>query len=241
MGTEPPDKAREAQLGFATLDLDRARRRGAPEVIFGIGKTPDQLVTLAKTLSAEAGRALLTRVDDDAVPGLLQLPGSTHHRVARAVTIEHEPAQPIGMGEVCVVTAGTSDLPVAEEAAVTLEFLGHQVRRLTDVGVAGIHRLLSKQHVLDDASVLVVVAGMEGALPSVIAGLTRRPVVAVPTSIGYGVSVGGIAALLGMLSSCAAGITTVNIDNGFGAGYAAHLMNQPFSDPRKQEGPDTPQ
>jgi NCAIR mutase (PurE)-related protein len=166
-------------------------------------------------------------VPDEHVAAVLRLvPAARHEKIARAVVVEQAPIEVVGRGTVLVISAGTSDLPVAEEAALTARLAGNHVERLVDVGVAGIHRLLGSRQAIEAASVLVVVAGMEGALPSVVAGLTSRPVVAVPTSVGYGASFGGIAALLGMLNSCAAGVTVVNIDNGFGAGYAAALINR---------------
>jgi NCAIR mutase (PurE)-related protein len=178
-------------------------------------------------LARTGANVLATRVADASVEAVLKMvPGARHEKVARAVVVEQQPIADIGRGTVLIVSAGTSDLPVAEEAALTARLAGNRVERLVDVGVAGIHRLLGSRAALEASSVIVVVAGMEGALPSVVAGLTSRPVVAVPTSIGYGASFGGIAALLGMLNSCAAGVTVVNIDNGFGAGYAASLINR---------------
>ena len=215
----------EADLGFATVDLDRLRRTGAPEVIYGAGKTAAQIVAIADRIVAVNGRALITRVNPSQVKVLRRkFPNLQHHDLARCVTIIREAAQPCP-GHITVVCAGTSDLPVAEEAAVTATFLGHHVERITDVGVAGLHRLLRRVADLRRANVLIVVAGMEGALPSVIAGLVSRPVIAVPTSVGYGANLGGLAALLGMLNSCGSGVTVVNIDNGFGAGFAAAQIN----------------
>ena len=214
-------------LGFARVDHHRHLRTGFPEVVLGLGKTAEQIGHIMAELSRTGANVLATRVADAHVAEVLRMVPSAHHeKVARAVVVEQQPIADIGRGVVLVVSAGTSDLPVAEEAALTARLAGNRVERLVDVGVAGIHRLLGNRAALEAASVIVVVAGMEGALPSVVAGLTSRPVVAVPTSIGYGASFGGIAALLGMLNSCAAGVTVVNIDNGFGAGYAASLINR---------------
>ncbi len=214
-----------ADLGFAQVDLHRALRKGFPEVIFGAGKTPAQVVAIAGKLVESEQHVLVTRITPEHAKALQkQFPGAVHHEAARCVTIEKTPdaKRPGVIGVLC---AGTSDLPVAEEAAVTAEIMGNTVHRLYDVGVAGLHRLLRHLEDIQRANVLVVVAGMEGALPSVVAGLVSRPVIAVPTSIGYGASFGGIAALLGMLNSCGSGVTVVNIDNGFGAGYAASQIN----------------
>lgn len=218
---------REEDLGFAVVDHERAARKGLPEVIFGAGKTAQQIAILLERIHARGHNALATRVDPDKAAQILDLlPGAQWHATARALTLLHAPAEKSGRGKIAVVTAGTSDLPVADEAALTAELFGNEVVRITDIGVAGLHRLLSRLPILREAEVLIVVAGMEGALPSVVAGLVSRPVIAVPTSIGYGASFGGLAALLGMLNSCASGVTVVNIDNGFGAGYAAALMNR---------------
>jgi NCAIR mutase (PurE)-related protein len=215
-------------LGEAVLDHHRTLRAGVPEVVLGQWKTAEQIARLLAALAAHGNGALATRVDaDKAAHVLAALPGAQYRELARAVVVWPEPArQPERQSErepatVAVVCAGTSDLPVAEEAAVTLEFLGHSVVRVTDVGVAGLHRLFPHLPRLRQATAILVVAGMEGALPSVIAGLVHRPVIAVPTSVGYGVSQGGYAALLGMLSSCASGVLVVNIDNGFGAAVGA--------------------
>lgn len=234
-GALEPDAALEAlsaqpageDLGFAVLDHHRALRKGFPEVIFGQGKTVDQIAILLERIHARGHNAFATRVSEDKAAGVLErLPAAVYHSQARALTLEAHPTVPRGRGTIAVVTAGTSDLPVAEEAALTIRMFGQRVSRITDVGVAGIHRLLSRSAELRSAEVLIVVAGMEGALPSVVAGLVDRPVIAVPTSVGYGASFQGLAALLAMLNSCASGITVVNIDNGFGAGYAACLMNR---------------
>ncbi|MCA1663200.1 MAG: nickel pincer cofactor biosynthesis protein LarB [Myxococcales bacterium] len=214
-------------LGFARVDHHRHLRTGFPEVVLGLGKTAEQIGHIVAELARTGANVLATRVADASVAEVLRIvPAARHDKLARAIVVEQQPIADVGRGTVLIVSAGTSDLPVAEEAALTARLAGNRVDRLVDVGVAGIHRLLGSRAALEAASVIVVVAGMEGALPSVVAGLTSRPVVAVPTSIGYGASFGGIAALLGMLNSCAAGVTVVNIDNGFGAGYAASLINR---------------
>jgi hypothetical protein len=210
------------ELPFATVDHHRALRQGYPEVIFGSGKTPDHVVAIAERIVSRGNGVLVTRADDATRAELAaRIPTVQLNAVARTAFVAPDEPPPPGKGTILIVTAGTSDLPVAEEAAVTATALGNCVERMTDVGVAGIHRLLANGDALGRAAVIIVVAGMEGALPSVVGGLVRRPVIAVPTSIGYGASFGGIAALLGMLNSCAAGVTVVNIDNGFGAAYAA--------------------
>ena len=214
-----------ADLGFAQVDTHRALRKGFPEVIFGAGKTPEQVVKIAAKILASESRVLITRITEAHARALRKkFKRATHHETARCITIEKSPLRK-RPGTIGVICAGTSDLPVAEEAAVTAEIMGNHVERIYDVGVAGLHRLLAKSENLRSANVLVVVAGMEGALPSVVAGLVSRPVIAVPTSIGYGASFGGVSALLGMLNSCASGLTVVNIDNGFGAGFAASQIN----------------
>ncbi|MDB6123843.1 MAG: 1-(5-phosphoribosyl)-5-amino-4-imidazole-carboxylate carboxylase [Pedosphaera sp.] len=214
-----------ADLGFAQVDTHRALRKGFPEVIFGAGKTPEQVVKIAgKLLEREKG-ILITRINGEHVRALRKkFKQAKHHPEARCVTIEKEPLAK-RPGIIAVVCAGTSDLPVAEEAAVTAEVMGNRVERIRDVGVAGLHRLFAQLETIQSANVIIVVAGMEGALPSVVAGLVSKPVIAVPTSVGYGASFGGLAALLGMLNSCGSGVTVVNIDNGFGAGYAASQIN----------------
>ena len=210
------------ELPYATVDHHRALRQGYPEVIYGAGKTPDQVVAIAQRIMSRGNGVLVTRADDATRAELAaRIPSMQVNAVARTAYVAPDEPPPTGKGTILIVTAGTSDLPVAEEAAVTAAALGNCVERVTDVGVAGIHRLLANAEALGRAAVIIVVAGMEGALPSVVGGLVRRPVIAVPTSIGYGASFGGIAALLGMLNSCAAGVTVVNIDNGFGAAYAA--------------------
>ena len=212
-------------MGFARVDTHRELRQGFPEVILGLGKTPAQIAAIAERI-VENGQALLvTRAEPEAYEALsARLPNATYHAVARAITLAQGDV-PVGKGTILVSCAGTSDLPVAEEAAVTAELMGNTVDRLYDVGVAGLHRLLAEQAQLNAARVIVVVAGMEGALPSVVAGLVSVPVIAVPTSVGYGASFGGVAALLGMLNSCANGVSVVNIDNGFGAACMASLIN----------------
>jgi pyridinium-3,5-biscarboxylic acid mononucleotide synthase len=214
-------------LGFARVDHHRHLRTGFPEVVLGLGKTAEQIGRIMAELARTGANVLATRVADAHVEAVLALcPKATHHADARAVVVEQAPIADVGRGTILVVSAGTSDRSVAEEAYLTARLTGNRVARLADVGVAGIHRLLDNRALLSEAAVLIVVAGMEGALPSVVAGLVARPVIAVPTSVGYGASFGGIAALLGMLNSCAAGVTVVNIDNGFGAGFAAALINR---------------
>jgi hypothetical protein len=212
-------------IGFAKVDHHRSLRDWMPEVILGEGKTADQIVGIARTLLERADRLLVTRVAPEAARALLSaIPDARHHDTARCVTVERAPmAKQEGVAVLC---AGTADLPVAEEAAITAEMGGNVVRRFYDVGVAGIHRLLDQLPALREARALVVVAGMEGALPSVVAGLVSAPVVAVPTSVGYGANFGGLAPLLSMLNSCAAGVAVVNIDNGFGGGYMAASINR---------------
>jgi NCAIR mutase (PurE)-related protein len=214
-----------ADLGFAQVDTHRALRKGFPEVVFGAGKTPGQVVKIAAKLFAHEQRVLITRITSEHARSLRKkFRHAAHHELARCVTIERKPLAK-RPGNIAVVCAGTSDLPVAEEAAVAAEIMGNRVDRVVDVGVAGLHRLFAKLEIIQRANVVVVVAGMEGALPSVVAGLVSKPVIAVPTSVGYGASFGGLAALLGMLNSCGSGVTVVNIDNGFGAGYAASQIN----------------
>jgi len=214
-----------ADLGFAQVDTHRALRRGFPEVIFGAGKTPEQVVRIAARLLKGEQRILITRVNGEHARALRRkFKQAVHHSEARCVTIQTRPQKP-RPGIIAVVCAGTSDLPVAEEAAVTAEIMGNRVERIHDIGVSGLHRLVGRLELIQSANVVIVAAGMEGALPSVVAGLVARPVIAVPTSVGYGASFGGLAALLGMLNSCGSGVTVVNIDNGFGAGYAASQIN----------------
>jgi len=214
-----------ADLGFAQVDTHRALRKGFPEVIFGSGKSPEQVLKIAQRLIANENRILVTRIRSEHAKLLRKkFKQAVYHETARCVTIEKRRASKRA-GNIAVVCAGTSDVPVAEEAAVTAEIMGNSVVRIFDVGVAGIHRLLGRLETIQAANVVIVVAGMEGALPSVVAGLVSKPVIAVPTSVGYGASFGGLAALLGMLNSCGSGVTVVNIDNGFGAGYAASQIN----------------
>ena len=233
-GAVPPEEAERRlawtpveDLGFARVDHHRTLRHGFPEVVFGAGKTPEQLVALARRISERGDGFLATRVSDEGRAALREaLPGIALDPVGRTAWLAA--AAPVSRrtrGSVLVVTAGTSDLPVAEEAAVTALAFGNPVERLTDVGVAGIHRVLAARDVLSSAAVVIVVAGMEGALPSVVGGLVSVPVIAVPTSVGYGAAFGGLSALLGMLNSCAQGVSVVNIDNGFGAAAAASRIN----------------
>jgi NCAIR mutase (PurE)-related protein len=215
-----------AELGYAAVDLARAARTGDPEVVFGEGKSAAQIEGVLRALAAAGQPGLVTRVDPEKAAALCAaLPGLVHHPVPRLL---HLPAGPPAtpQGLVVVVAAGTSDLPVAEEAAVTASLLGCAVHRVVDVGVAGLHRLLRRVDELRQARVIIVVAGMEGALPSVVTGLVTCPVIGVPTSVGYGANLGGLTALLGMVNSCAAGLAVVNIDNGFGAGLMAARINR---------------
>jgi len=212
-------------LGFARVDHHRSIRQGFPEVVLGIGKTPAQIAAIAAEIVARGSSLLVTRADEAAAAAVhAVVPEATYYADARAIVLRQLDVSK-GKGTILIVAAGTSDLPVAEEAARTAEVMGNDVARLYDVGVAGLHRLLASRAALEAARVIVVVAGMEGALPSVVAGLVGVPVVAVPTSVGYGASFGGVAALLGMLNSCAAGVSVVNIDNGFGAATVASLIN----------------
>jgi hypothetical protein len=221
-----------ADLGFAVVDTHRALRQGFPEVIFGAGKTPQQVVAIAAKLHAHGQPVLVTRITPTHARALRRrFSRAVHHVAARCVTVQTQPL-PKRPGTIAVLCAGTSDIPVAEEAAVSADIMGNHVDRIFDVGVAGLHRLLNRHQQLLQANALVVVAGMEGALPSVVAGLVPKPVIAVPTSVGYGASFGGVAALLGMLNSCGSGVTVVNIDNGFGAGYAASQINALAAPPR---------
>lgn len=217
LATDPSES-----LPFATIDHHRAIRQGFPEVVFGSGKTPDQIVIIAERLAEKGNGFLVTRADDQARRALAdRFPEAIVNVAARTVRLPGAHQVAAGAGPILIVTAGTSDLPVAEEATETALAMGNTVTRLTDVGVAGIHRLLSRGDVLREARVIIVVAGMDGALPSVVGGLVRCPVIAVPTSVGYGTAFGGVAPLLTALNSCAAGVTVVNIDNGFGAAAAA--------------------
>ncbi len=214
-------------LGYAAVDHHRAVRLGFPEVIFGEGKSVEQVIGILRSLQARQDTVLITRVNGDKAAAIRkEIPGLDYNPGAGTLLWARGKIESCGRGTILVVAAGTSDLPVAEEAAVTARALGNEVDTLYDVGIAGIHRLLMNSKKLRAASVIIAVAGMEGALPSVIGGLVDRPVIAVPTSVGYGASFGGIAALLGMLNSCAPGVVVVNIDNGFGAAYAATVMNR---------------
>ena len=213
-------------LGHSTIDHDRLRRTGAAEVVYGEHKTPAQVAATFKAVAERGHDALATRVSPAAAAAALAaVPGTVHHAEARLLTFKQR-ADEAAATSVAVVTAGTSDRAVAEEAALTAEFYGSPVQRISDVGVAGVHRLLARVDEIRAARVVIVVAGMEGALPSVVGGLIDKPVIAVPTSVGYGAAFGGIAALLGMLNSCASGVAVVNIDNGFGAGYLANRINR---------------
>lgn len=214
-------------LGCAQVDHHRELRQGIPEVIFGEGKTVEQMMLIMGAMADKGSNILVTRLSTHKAREILKgFPAASYHADARCLTLEQRPVERLGRGTIMVVSAGTSDIPVAAEALVTAAFLGNETSHVYDVGVAGIHRLLARREQLEAASVIIVVAGMEGALPSVVGGLVNKPVIAVPTSIGYGASFGGIAALLGMLNSCAAGVTVVNIDNGFGAACAASLINR---------------
>ena len=214
-------------LGFANADTHRHLRSGFPEVVLGTGKTAEQIAVLLREISRGGVLAMATRVTADvAAQVIAALPEARYLDVPRIVVVGAQPAADKGRGIIAVLTAGTSDIPVAEEAAVTAELAGHRVSRVYDVGVAGIHRLLAHRSTVETAEIAIVVAGMDGVLPTMVAGLFARPVIAVPTSIGYGASFGGVAALLTMLSSCAAGVAVVNIDNGFGAGRLATMLNR---------------
>jgi len=221
-----------ADLGFAQVDLHRSLRKNFPEVIFGAGKTPAQVAAIAAKLVQREQHVLVTRITPEHARLLKRkFRRAVFHEAARCVTIESTPRER-RLGTIAVLCAGTSDLPVAEEAAITAEIMGNTVERIYDVGVAGLHRLLRRLEDIQRANIVIAVAGMEGALPSVVAGLVGRPVIAVPTSIGYGANFGGLAALLAMLNSCGSGVTVVNIDNGFGAGYAASQINALASEAR---------
>ena len=213
-------------LGFAKVDHHRALRAGMPEVIFGEGKTPAQVAAIFASLAKHGGNVLTTRADQKQFAAVKKkIRGAEFRPLARAIVLKRDETR-YGKGIVTVVSAGTGDIPVAEEAVVTAELMGNEVQHLYDVGVAGVHRLLANRHVLAKARVLIVCAGMEGALPSVVGGLVGVPVIAVPTSVGYGASFKGLTALLGMMNSCASNVSVVNIDNGFGAGYVASLINR---------------
>jgi len=218
-------------IGYARVDHARSIRQGFPEVVFGAGKTREQVVGIVERLVKHAPNVIVTRTDEATFGEVRNVVTEAEwHETARLIRIQRDRTE-LGIGEIVVVTAGTSDIPVAEEAALTAEAMGNRVKRVWDVGVAGIHRVLAERQLLQSARVAVVAAGMEGALPSVVGGLVSVPVIAVPTSIGYGASFGGIAALLGMLNSCASNVTVVNIDNGFGAGFVASLINRKWEPP----------
>jgi len=214
-------------LGFAHVDHHRHLRQGFPEVVFAAGKSLEQLQAILTALIRRSPQILVTRLEAAPAQQLQEIfPGAVYHPAAQVLTFGLDQAGDRGKGLILVISAGTSDLPVAEEARITAQIMGNRVEAIHDVGVAGLHRLLAYKEKLTAAAVFIVVAGMEGALPSVIGGLVPRPVIAVPTSIGYGASFGGLAALLGMLNSCASNVAVVNIDNGFGAGYIAALINR---------------
>jgi NCAIR mutase (PurE)-related protein len=214
-------------IGEAMIDHHRPLRKGFPEVIFGEGKDAEQVIKIMERMIEAEENILVTRVDEEKAKLVLnRFPQATHHPRARTITIQANEGVTEGKGIILVISAGTSDIPVAEEATVTAQIMGNRVETLYDVGVSGVHRLLHYREQLMEANVLIVVAGMEGALPSVVGGLVSRPVIAVPTSVGYGTSFGGLAPLLAMLNSCASNVAVVNIDNGFGAGYIASLINR---------------
>jgi NCAIR mutase (PurE)-related protein len=233
-----------ADLGFARLDHHRALRTGVPEVVLAQGKQTEHLVAIVRELASTGQNVLCTRASAEQAQAVqASQPGASYHALSRLLFLQQRPVEPRGQGRIVVACAGTADLPVAEEAALTAEFLGSPVQRIYDIGVAGLHRTLAAAPALQAANVVIVVAGMEGALASVVGGLCGRPVIAVPTSVGYGASFGGVSALLTMLSSCAAGVSVVNIDNGFGAGYAAALINRgpPSGTPHSPQAPAAPE
>jgi len=217
-------------IGYARVDHARHARQGFPEVIFGQGKTKEQIIGIFEKLVARSDNVLITRTTAEVYGEIRNVyTDAEWHADARIIRVFRDKTE-LGAGEISIVTAGTSDIPVAEEAALTAETMGNRVKRIWDAGVAGIHRILAEREILQNSRVVIVAAGMEGALPSVVGGLVKVPVIAVPTSIGYGASFGGIAALLGMLNSCASNVTVVNIDNGFGAGFVASLINRKFEE-----------
>lgn len=221
--------------GFARVDHARAARQGFPEVVFGAGKTREQVLGIVERLVRRSPNLLITRTDPDTFGEVRNIATDAEwHESARLIRIWRDRTE-LGTGPIAVVTAGTSDIPVAEEAALTAEAMGNRVQRIWDAGVAGIHRILTERNMLRRARVCIVAAGMEGALPSVVGGLVSVPVIAVPTSIGYGASFGGVAALLGMLNSCSSNVTVVNIDNGFGAGFVASLINRKWEETVEEE------
>jgi NCAIR mutase (PurE)-related protein len=212
-------------LNFAKIDHHRELRRGLPEIVFGAGKTDDQILKIAKAILKKGSNLLITRVDPRIYKKIKQqIPKARYNSLAKAVYLKQKNPPP-GKGRIVIITAGTSDIPVAEEAAVTCEILGNKIDKIYDVGVAGLHRLFGELDTIKNARVIITAAGMEGALPSVIAGIIEVPIIAVPTSVGYGTSFKGLAALLAMLNSCPGGLAVVNIDNGFGAAYMASLIN----------------
>jgi NCAIR mutase (PurE)-related protein len=214
-------------IEFAHIDHHRSMRKGFPEVIFGQGKTPEQIIGIIEKMQSQENVILVTRLDPQKAERVLShFPQSTYHEDARMLVWEIHAPRIRGHGTILVISAGTSDIPIAKEAYLTAKAMGNEVESVFDVGVAGIHRLFNHKEMIDQASVLIVVAGMEGALPSVVAGMVSRPVIAVPTSVGYGVSLGGLTALFAMLNSCSSNIAVVNIDNGFGAGYMASMINR---------------
>jgi NCAIR mutase (PurE)-related protein len=214
-------------IDYAHIDHHRSLRKGFPEVIFGQGKTADQIIGIMEKMLLQEKVVLVTRIDVDQANRVVEcFPDAVYHNEAKMVVWKKHEVANQGKGTILVISAGTSDIPVAKEAYLTASVMGNQVESIFDVGVAGIHRLFNHKELIATASVLVVVAGMEGALPSVVGGLVDKPVIAVPTSVGYGAAFSGIAALLGMLNSCASGVSVVNIDNGFGAGFLAHMINR---------------
>ncbi|MBW1984413.1 MAG: nickel pincer cofactor biosynthesis protein LarB [Deltaproteobacteria bacterium] len=214
-------------IEYAHIDHHRSLRKGFPEVIFGQGKTAEQISGIMEKMSPHENIIMVTRIDEQKAKHVISLfPDAVFHDRANIIILQNKPIQNQGKGKILVLSAGTSDIPVAEEAFFTAEAMGNEVESVFDVGVAGIHRLFHHKDLIDQASVLIVVAGMEGALPSVVAGMVKRPVIAVPTSIGYGASLGGLTALFAMLNSCSSNVAVVNIDNGFGAGYMASMINR---------------
>jgi NCAIR mutase (PurE)-related protein len=214
-------------LDYAHIDHHRSLRKGFPEVIFGEGKSADQIIGIMQRMTLQEHVVLVTRIDPGkSLEVVNHFPDAVYHQDARMLVLKNTDVPVSGRGTILVITAGTSDIPVAKEAYLTASAMGNKVASIFDVGVAGLHRLLNYRHLIDEATVIIVVAGMEGALPSVVAGLVDRPVIAVPTSIGYGVSLGGLTALFGMLNSCSSNVAVVNIDNGFGAGYMASIINR---------------
>lgn len=231
--TSVDDAARELKdlayedIEYAHIDHHRSLRKGFPEVIFGLGKSADQIIGIMTQMLQQEHVVLVTRIDSQKAASVLQrFPDAVYDPDARMVILKKQKPVDQGKGTILILSAGTSDIPVAKEAHLTAEAMGNRVRSVFDVGVAGIHRLFSHKTLIDNAAVLIVVAGMEGALPSVVAGMVSRPVIAVPTSVGYGVSLGGLTALFAMLNSCSSNVAVVNIDNGFGAGYMAAIINR---------------